>query len=255
MAAGHRLLTRRADYLAAVWWCGGDAALAAQSACAFHGWLEEDVDHPPPVHVVTTASRRPVPGVVVHRTRRLPAAHVLTYGRLLRVGDEARTLVDRADDLTYRELRLLADRPRRLPLARIEEVHRALPGRAGWRRTEQLVRSEDARGRSELERRFGAYARHHGIRPPDARNALVAGLEADCVWFAPRLALELDSRAHHQRRSEMLEDRARDRAYRRAGFTPIRAMWEELELDSPALADELLERLRRAYAGAGAGST
>ena len=237
---GHRLLPRRAEFLAATWWCGGDAALADESACAFYAWTREDTDHPPPIHVTTPKDRKSIPGIVVHRTRRLPRDDVLTFERLLRVTDEARTLIDRADRLAYRELRLLADRPRRLPVAALRRKHAGLPGRAGWRRTELLIGSEDARARSVLERRFTAYAERYGIRSPDERNAPVAGCELDCVWHDPRVALELDSRAHHQRRAEMLADKARDRRYRRAGYLPIRVMWEELELDDPAVARELI---------------
>lgn len=238
-ALGHRAISRKAEFLAGVWWCGGDAALAGQSACAFRGWVAEDFDHPPPVHVITTRKKHSRPGVVVHVTRRLPADDVLTFERLLRVTDDARTLIDRADHLPYPELRLLADALRELPFARLEEKHARLPGRAGWARTELLMRSEDARARSVLERRFTTYAARHAIRPPDERNVVVAGNEADCVWYGPRLVLELDSRAHHQRRREMLEDHRRDRRYRSAGFTPIRVMWEELEPSDCAVAREL----------------
>ena len=241
-ALGHRALPRRAAYLAAVWWCGGDAALSGQSACAFYGWEQEDADHPPPVHVTTTQCKRSRPGVVVHQTRRLPADDVLTFERLLRVTDAARTLVDRADDLPYPALRRLADQLRELP-PRLAEAHARLPGRAGWRRTELLIHSEDARARSELERRLTGYARRWGLPQPDGRNVVVAGCQADCIYVAPRVVLELDSRAHHQRRAEVLQDHARDRRYRRAGWTPIRVLWEELEPDDPALARELHELL------------
>ncbi len=242
-ALGHRALPRKAEFLAAVWWCGGDAALCGPSACAFYGWEEEDWEHPGPVHVVTTQATRSRPGIVVHRTRRLPPADVLTFERLLRVTDPARTLVDRADDLPYPRLRLLADRLRALPCGRLEEVHAGLPGRAGWARTELLLHSEDAMARSELERRLTGYLRHHGLPQPDARNAEVAGCQVDAVWSAPRLALELDSRAHHQRRAEMLDDRRRDRRYRLEGWTPIRVMWEELEPGDASVAGELRRAL------------
>lgn len=58
-------------------------------------------------------------------------------------------------------------------------------------------------------------------------------------WRAARLVIELDSRAHHQRRREMAEDRRRDRRYRMAGWIPIRLMWEELEPDDPTVAREV----------------
>jgi len=50
-ALGHRAIARKAEFLDATWWCGGDAALADESACAFYRWVNEDFDHPPPVHV------------------------------------------------------------------------------------------------------------------------------------------------------------------------------------------------------------
>ena len=55
--------------------------------------------------------------------------------------------------------------------------------------------------------------------------------------------VELDSRAHHQRRREMAEDRRRDRRYRMAGWTPIRLVWEELEPDDSTVARELHQLL------------
>ncbi len=238
-ALGHTALPRRADYLAAVWWCGGDATLAQESATAFHRWTVEDEEHPPPVHVVTTAQKSSRPGVVVHRTRRLPPADVLTFHRLLRVTDHARTLIDRADHLPYGELRLLADQLRSLPKAELERKHARLPGRAGHRRTELLIHSEDAKARSELERRWTAYAHHHDLPQPDDRNAMVGAHQVDVVYRDPRLALELDSRAHHQRVAEMLADKRRDRAYREVGWIPIRVMWEELEPGDSAVAREL----------------
>lgn len=242
-AVGHRILPWRTQLLAATWWCGGDAAVADESACAFHGWITESHDPAPPVHITTTLDRHSIPGVVVHRTRRLSREDVLTFERLLRVTDEARTLVDRADHLDFWALRALADAPRRLDLARVERAHRRLPGRRGAGRIELLLRSEDARARSELERRLTPYLRHHGVQQPDDRNVMVAGCQVDCVWSTPRIALELDSRAHHQRRAEQLEDKRRDRRYRRAGYTPIRVMWEELSLEEPAVAVELRELL------------
>lgn len=244
-ALGHRAISRRAEFLAATWWCGGDGALADESACAFYGWSSEDVDRPPPVHVTTTQRRRSRPGVVVHETRRLPHDDVLTFERLLRVTDTARTLIDRADHLGYRELRGLADQLRVLPREQLAERHARLPGRVGWRRTELLIRSEDADARSVLERRFTTYLRRHGLPQPDGRNVVVAGAQVDCVYVAPRLAVELDSRAHHQRRAEMLDDRRRDRRLLLAGWTPIRLMWAELDPDDPLVARELRRLLAR----------
>ena len=241
---GHRVLPRRAEFLAAVWWVGGDATLGDESACAFKRWTYEDDERPGPVHVVTTKTRRSRPGVIVHQTRCLPADDVLTYERLLRVTDDARTLIDRADRCTFRELRGLADQLRRLPVAQLEAKQARLPGRSGRARIQRLITAQDARARFDLERRFTAYLEQHGLPQPDGRNEVVVpGLETDAVYHGPRLALELDSRAHHARQAEMAEDKRRDRRYRRAGWTPIRVMWEELDPADRAVAVELAEEL------------
>ena len=49
-------------------------------------------------------------------------------------------------------------------------------GRAGWARTELLLRSEDARARSVLERRLTSYLRHWRLPQPDGRNVVLQTL-------------------------------------------------------------------------------
>lgn len=44
-ALGHRALSRRAEFLAAVWWCGPSSALSHASAAAFKRWIKEDLEH------------------------------------------------------------------------------------------------------------------------------------------------------------------------------------------------------------------
>jgi very-short-patch-repair endonuclease len=243
---GGPLLPRKAEFLAATWWCGGRRRARRRERLRLvrldAGGRGAPASRPRDDHAAAKVRPRcRGPPNATPPARRRPHLPPAPAG-----DDEARTLIDRADALDYPALRSLADQPRHLPLAAVERKHARLPGRAGWRRTELLIHSEDARARFALERRLTAYARHHGIRPPDARNEVIAGCEADSVWRAPPVALELDSRAHHARRAEMLQDRARDRRYRRAGFTPVRVMWEELELDDPRVAEELLELVGRA---------
>lgn len=241
-ALGHRAVTRRAEFLAAVLWCGPGAALSHDSAAAFHGWLREDTDHPPPVHVSTTRNVQGRPGVVVHRTRHLDRRDVLRFGALW-VTDDARTLIDLADDRTYPELRVVADQLPSLPREQLVATAARLPGRAGAGRTQQLIRSEDARTRSALERRFVRYCTVQGAPHPDGRNVLVAGLRVDCRYATARLVVELDSRAHHTRKAEIDADRRRDRALRRAGWDCLRLVWEDLEPGDPLAAQDLRARL------------
>lgn len=237
-AVGHRAISRRAGLLAAVWWGGEGVALSHQSAAAVHGWLAEDPRRPPRIHVTThrnVFSDR----LTVHRTRHLERDDVVLVDGLLWVTNEVRTLIDLADVLTYAELRRVADRVRELPLAALAAERERPTGRRGAPHLARLLDSEEVRTKSELERRFARYCAAHGLPHPSARNAWVAGHKADCVYEAGRLVVELDGRAHHQRRAQLAEDHRRDQDYQLAGHLIVRLMWEDTALDQLATAAAL----------------
>lgn len=243
-AVGHRVVSRRARFLAAVWWVGDDAVLSHESAAAFYGWIVEGSDPWPPIHVtVARGGVKSRPGVVhVHRTRHLDHRDVVSY-EALRVTDRVRTLVDLADHLTYAELRAVADQLPSLPKARLVELRRRLPGRDDAGRTKRLIHSEDAHTRSALERRFVRYCGLHRVPHPDERNVRVNAIPVDCWYADARLVVELDSRAHHTRRSEFEADRHRDRALKRDRIDTLRLTWHDLAPDDLLAAEDLLQRL------------
>ncbi|MGI8624892.1 MAG: type IV toxin-antitoxin system AbiEi family antitoxin domain-containing protein [Solirubrobacteraceae bacterium] len=241
-ALGHRAISRRAQFLAAVWWVGQDAALSHESAAAFYGWITEERDPWPSIHVTTSRNVPSRPGVIVHRTRHLDHRDVVSYGPLL-VTDRVRTLVDLADRLTYPELRAVADELPELPKQRLIATSARLPGRAGAGRTKLLIHSEDARTRFALERRYVRYCTHHAVPHPDGRNVRVHGILVDCWYAAARLVVELDSRAHHTRRKEMVADRRRDRALKRHGIDVLRLVWEDLDVADALAAEDVLQRM------------
>lgn len=245
-AVGHAAITRRAQFLAVVWWVGPAAALSHESAAAFRGWIREDEEHPPPIHVSTTSNLRSRPGVIVHRTLHLDRRDVQRWG-LLWVTDDARTLVDLADHLSYGELRAVADELPSLPTRRLIATAARLPGRAGAGRTQRLIGSEDAHTRSAMERRFVGYCNAHGVPHPDGRNVRVHGIRVDCWYAAAQLVVELDSRAHHTRRKAFEADRLRDRALKRHLVDTLRLTWHDLDATDDQAARDLRQRL-----GAGA---
>lgn len=242
-ALGHPAVTRRAEFVAAVWWCGAESALSHESAAALKRWITEDADHPPTIHVSTTAGVRSRPGVTVHRTRHLDRRDVVPFG-YLRVTDDARTLVDLADHLTFEELRAVADELPALPKRRLIATAARLPGRAGAGRTQRLIHSEDAHARFAMERRSVRYFASHGVPEPDGRNVRVHGLRVDSWYAAARLVVELDSRAHHTRRKELEADRLRDRALKRHGIDTLRLVWHDLDPGDDLAARDLRQRLR-----------
>jgi len=67
----------------------------------------------------------------------------------------------------------------------------------------------------------------YSLSPPDV-NAKVAGWTVDAVWYAAKVAVELDSRAAHGTPAAMEEDRRRDLDLRAAGYTVLRYTWRQL---------------------------
>ncbi len=223
---GAGVLPRRSQFLAAQWWAGEGAALSHHSAAALHGWIVEPPDAR--IHLATHRSRFSEV-LVVHRTKHLERRDVVGLGRLW-VTSDARTLIDLADVLEYDELRRVADRLKELPLARLAAERERLNGRRGAGRTKRLLESEQVRTKSELERRYVRYCTAYGVPHPSHRNHWVGGHKADCVHEAERLVVELDGRAHHERRAQLREDHRRDADYQLAGYRILRLTWEELAL-------------------------
>jgi len=238
-AVGRAELSRRGEWLAAVWACGEGAVLSHFSAAALHAMAPERGTD---VHVSTTGAVRSRPGIVVHRTRHLDPADVMHHG-LLTVTRQPRTLVDLADVVAYPELRGIADGLRRLDLPALQAAQERAPNRRGAARVARLVASDRRRTRSAFERRFLRFCTAHGLPQPDATNVRHAGHEVDALCGAARLAVELDGRAHHERRAQMRADRRRDADLQLAGLRVLRLVWEQLDRDEAAATAMLVERL------------
>ncbi len=240
-AVGHRAISRHAQFLAAVWWAGDDAAISHETGAAFYTWVPDEL---PDIHVSVPHARvRSKPGVVVHRVRRLDHHDVVVHDGLP-VTDRIRTLVDLADHLSYEELRAVADELPYLPKAALARKAAGLPGRRGAARLQQLIISEDADARFAMERRCVRYFAAHGVPEPQ-RNVRVHGLfRVDCWYPDALLVLELDSRAHHTRRRELEADRLRDRALDREGVHTVRLVWRDLDPADPQAAHDVLQQLR-----------
>ena len=74
---------------------------------------------------------------------------------------------------------------------------------------------------SELERRFLAICKRHGLPLPQT-NLWIEGQEVDAYWPDARLAIEIDSIAFHHTRRAFHDDRRRDRALAGLGIQVLR---------------------------------
>jgi very-short-patch-repair endonuclease len=243
-AFGHSALRDEGQWLAAFWGSqapGTTTALSHLTAARFHGWRVPDDDER--VHLTTTGTWQH-PALAVHRSRNLERVDVLS-GRLMHVTHPPRTLVDLADILPWAAYRQLADSLKTLPVAAIRAAQRRAPNRAGTPLVTRLLEADEAHTRSTFERRFLAWLRRRGLPRPDHLNSAVAGHQADAVYAAERLVVELDGRRYHERRGQMRADRHRDTDYQLAGYLILRLVWDDLHDAESARTEDRLRRLLR----------
>ena len=250
-AVGHRKLTRRGRWMAAVLAGGRGAALSHRSAAELWSLL------PPRAHrpdVTVPCSRRRAASVGVEwRSSRLPPDEVTDIDGIA-VTSVSRTVLDLAAVADRRTVEramneaeihglseplglptLIARHPRRRGAATVRAILAA--GHIGATRT-----------RSELEERFLRFVDRRGLPRPEMNVpiAVAAGhLEADCVWRREGLVAELDGRAVHMTRAGFESDRARDRALSAQGWRPIRITWHQIDDEPDELAADLRALLDR----------
>lgn len=232
--------------MAAVLACGDRAALSHRTAAALWGIRRSSSGK---IEVTTVRSCATRPGIVMHRSRHLPTDHV-TLEDGIPVTTVARTLVDLASVLPRRELdRAIeqAERLRLFDLRAMEEVLAATRGRAGLSALIDAV--QEARApeptREELERRFIAVCRDHGITPP-AINTWIEGHEVDAAWPDAQVIAELDGWEYHRTRAAFECDRRRDAKLQLSGYRVLRVSWRWLNEEPQEVAATLKALLQAA---------
>jgi REase_MTES_1575 len=159
----------------------------------------------------------------------------------------ARTLVDLAAMLSFRELRrALAEADYRRLLS-ASELSRALksgrPGSRALRRALNQHLPQLAETLSILEQRFLELCEAAGLPLPEV-NAKVGGMRVDALWREERLIVELDGAAAHGSWARASRDRERELALRRMGFRVVRYTWKQIT----ERATEVVADLRRQLA-------
>jgi len=211
---------------AAVLACGPNAALSHASALTLWG-LQKRWDGP--LHVTAPTGHQRV-GIVAHRCRTLRRTDVRTQLGI-RATSPARTILDCAPELGADRTARAIDDARIAGLLRVPELKELLthlprhPGRAIVAR---LIDTEDGPTRSEFETAFLAFCRRFGLPRPQV-NVRVCGYEADALFAAERVVVELDSWRFHQGRRRFESDRDRDAVRLVAGYVTYRLTWRRFE--------------------------
>jgi very-short-patch-repair endonuclease len=224
-AVGHRALTQRGRWMAAVLAAGPGAVLSHHSAAALWG--------------IRPTSRTRIEVTVprtLHATKHLhPHCAVLPQDERathdgIPVTTPARTLLDLAGTLGLRQLERAFNEAEVLRLqspTSVEElVQRHQP--RGTTNLRTLLLNARSSTRSELEARFLTFIDTHALPKPET-NVLIEGTEVDAAWRAHGLIVELDGYTHHGTRAAFEADRRRDRRLIAAGWTVLRVTWRDLK--------------------------
>jgi hypothetical protein len=220
-AVGHRSLSRRGRWLAAVLAAGDGAVLSHSSAAALWEYLRP-ISGPAHVTVGAAVRRKPRPGIRIHRSRTLTPRDI-TRRHGIAVTTPARTIEDIRDEV---EPYLF-----RRALRQAELAGHPVPHLDRVKRT-----------RSDLELLFLGLCDHHGL-PRPLVNHRVHRYRIDFYWPQQRLAVETDSWDYHRGSVAFADDHDRDLELRAHGITTRRYTGEQLEAASDAVVADLRQEL------------
>ena len=241
-AVGHRKLTQRGLWMAAVLTAGERAVLSHRSGAALWGLGIANTSR---IEITTPRDRRR-PKLKVHVARL--ADDEITTRDGIPVTSVSRTLLDLAAVAPRRQVekavreaehRLLGDKA---SVGVLLERHQ---GRKGTKTLRELrQRAGHGVTDSEFEERFLTFLDERGFERPRL-NAYIEGFRCDAVWPAQKVVVELDGRAYHDDDDHFETDRVRDRKLQAAGFAPIRVTWKALDTKPDDLEHDLAALLAR----------
>jgi hypothetical protein len=220
-AVGHRPVSRRGFWMAAVLACGEGAALSHRSAAELWELLRPQRG---PIHISTSArsGRAKREGIRLHRCSSLVAG--TTTRRLnIPITTPARTIADLRRDVPP---------PKWRRAVRQAEL-------AGFSLGPEI---ESDGTRSDLERDFLRICRRAGVPMPEV-NVKVGKWTVDFLWRAERLAVEVDSYLYHRGRIAFQDDHARDLDLRRLGFEARRFDERQIDEEPDRVAADLIASL------------
>jgi very-short-patch-repair endonuclease len=197
--------------------------------------------HPVTLRLETVArlgsgGRRTLGGVVVSRSTRLAGETTVRDG--IPITTPSRTLIDISSGLSERAVGRAFREALRLEVLTMSDLAQGLirhRGRRGtrvlWDLTKRFSSLPYRRTRSNAEAR-GLEILHGADVDPPKVNVRIGGEEADFVWPARRLIVEIDGPQYHQFRDE---DRRKQTIWEAAGYTVRRISSDELYANPEAL--------------------
>ena len=243
-AVGHRGLTLRGRFRAAVLACGDTAVLSHFAAAAFWGfsiWEERRID------VTVTGGARDIDGIRAHRSRALQRDDVQVRDAI-RVTTPARTLLDLAAVLPEQALRALVRRAQAQHVVSIRQILELIArsnGHHGAAKLRAVTADGPAPTRSELEDLLLDLLDRAAIPRPEINAPLRLGTETiipDCLWREQRVAIEADSVTWHAHKLTREHDAHKQARLEAAGYRVLRITWQQISRTP----EQTLARIRAA---------
>lgn len=249
-AVGHRSLSRRGHWMAAVLSSGPAAALSHRSAAELWGIRDSGSGR-----INVTVPHRSSSSELTQRHLSVLPEDEVTVHEGISVTTVPRTVLDLASSSSVDQVEVAIRQVEFLRLydqLSLPDLIERYPGRRGVARVRLALDRIEAlpigRARSPLETKFLAFLRRHRLPRPRLNDWIVVGekrFEVDCHWARIGEIVELDSWKAHGTRSGFRDDRARDRTLRAAGYGVTRISWSQLDDEPEAIASDL----RRLLAG------
>jgi hypothetical protein len=241
-ALGHRVLSQRARWLAAVLASGPDALLSHRCAAALANVRRTSLTY---VEVIVPQQRRRIEGVRMHvSTRILERDRHEIDG--IPCTSLARTLLDLAAILPRREVERACDEAEVQELFDLTAMEGVLDRARGCRGTVTLraVLSEHRIGttltRRGLEEQTLRLLDHYGIRRAEVNMRVYCrpgvSPEVDFLWRRERLILETDGNRFHRTPRQIARDRRKEADLVRAGYRVLRATSGQVEHEPESVA-------------------
>lgn len=250
-AVGHRRLTQRGLWMAAVLAAGEGALLSHFSAGLLWGIIDRD---PGVIHtLVESVSGHRRRGLRMHRTRHLPDEHRHEIDGIP-VTSLNRTLLDLASVLPPERLRFAVEGAARLPrrdrldvaaLVRLCDASSGHRGAGTLRRIALEQRGPVHRTRSGPERTFLRRWMARGLPEPEV-NVWLNGYEVDLLWRHERLIVEVDSYGFHRSWPQIQRDRRRDADQKVGGYDTLRYTEDRVIDEEDVVFSQVLTMIERA---------
>jgi len=247
-AVGHRKLTLKGRWMAAVLACGPEAFLSHRTALALWDLQQKESGA---IEVTVRGPGKPGSEGVLVRCTRVLADQDVTEVDGIPVTSLAWTMVDYAASATQRQVRsvLEALERRRIYIGReLDELLERTPNRKGVRTLRKAIAEITGPApwhQSVLEEAFHELIRGSDL-PDYEANVLVEGELVDALWRDERVIVELDGFTFHKTRAQFETDRRRDAKLTVAGYKVLRITQQRLQNEPESVLADIRELLTAA---------